>query len=106
MFETLNAVSEEYIIRTSGSDSSGNEDRSTPAAEHLKSSLSLTLGAIAVNGGRWESLVDEIIGERIGHALGLHENERQTRTVSVQDVKEHTTLVDILDVLNFLRDVL
>lgn len=93
-------------IETTGGDSGGDEDRGTSRAEHLKSTLTLALGAVTVNGGGREALVDEEVGEGVGHALGLDEDQGQTSTVSVKDVEQHTTLVHVLHVLDLLGDVL
>jgi hypothetical protein len=93
-------------IETTGSDSSGDEDRGAARTEHLEGTLTLALSAVTVNGGGREALVDEEVGERVGHALGLDEDQGETGAVSVEDVQQHTTLVGVLDVLNLLSDVL
>lgn len=93
-------------IHTSGGDSSGNEDGAPARAEHLEGTLTLALGAVTVNGCGREALVNEEVGERIGHALSLDENKGQTRTMGVENVEEHATLVDVLDILDLLRNVL
>lgn len=93
-------------IETTGSDGSCNKDGATAVTEHVKSALTLTLGAVAVDRRGWEVLVDEEVGQRICHALGLDEDQSQARTMSVQDVKQDGALVDVLNVLNLLGDVL
>lgn len=93
-------------IQTSSSDSSGHKDWAASSTEHLQSTLTLALGTITVDGGRWEALVDEVIGERICHALGLDEDEGQTSTVGVKDVEQDAALVGVLNVLNLLSNVL
>jgi hypothetical protein len=94
-------------IETTSSNSSGNQDGATTVTEELQSTLTLTLGAVTVNGGSRETLVDEEVGEGVGHTLGLDEDESQTSAaVSVEDVQEDGALVSVLDVLNLLSDVL
>jgi hypothetical protein len=46
-------------IQTSCRDSGGDEDWATSISEHLKSTLTLTLGAVTVDGGCREVLVDQ-----------------------------------------------
>jgi hypothetical protein len=93
-------------IETTSSNGGGDEDWGASGTEHLEGTLALALSAVTVNGGGGEALVDEEVGEGVGHALGLDEDESQTSTVSVEDVEQHTTLVGVLDVLNLLGDVL
>jgi hypothetical protein len=92
--------------KTTGSNSSGDKDGATAVTEHLEGLLTLTLSAITVDGGGGETLVDEEVGERVGHALGLDEDQGETGAVCVENVKENGALVNILDVLNLLSDVL
>lgn len=73
-------------IKTTGSHSSSDQDRASAVSEHLKSTLTLTLGAVTMNGSGGELLVDEEVGQRIRHALGLDEDKCQTSSVSVQNV--------------------
>jgi hypothetical protein len=93
-------------IETTGCDSGGNEDGATSRAEHLEGTLTLALGAVTVNRGGGEALVDEEVGERIGHTLGLDEDQSKTSAVGVEDVEQDGALVNVLDVLNLLGDVL
>lgn len=93
-------------IQTTSSDSSGNQNGATTVAEHLQSALTLTLSAVTVNGSGGEVLVDQEVGERIGHALGLDEDKGETTSVGVQDVEENRALVNILNVLDLLSNVL
>jgi hypothetical protein len=93
-------------IKTTSCDSGGNEDGATSRAEHLEGALTLTLGTVTVNGGGGEALVDEEVGERIGHTLGLDEDQSKTSAVSVEDIEQNGALVNVLDVLNLLGDVL
>lgn len=93
-------------IETTSSDGGGDEDRGAARTEHLEGALTLTLSAVTVNGGGREALVDEEVGEGVGHALGLDEDQGKTCTVGVKDVEQHTTLVHVLHVLDLLGDVL
>src|SRR5687768_227717 len=93
-------------VNLPSSDSSGNEDGAAAIAEELESTLTLALGAISVNRGGGEALVDEEIRQRIGHALGLNENEGETTSMGVKNVEQNRALVHILDVLDLLSDVL
>jgi hypothetical protein len=93
-------------IETTGCDSSGNEDGATSRAEHLESTFTLALGTVTVNRGSREALVDEEVGERVGHALSLDEDQSKTSAVSVEDIKQDGALVNVLDVLDLLGDVL
>lgn len=93
-------------IETTGSDSSCNKNGATAVTEHVERALTLTLGAVAVDRRGWEALVDEEVGQRIRHALGLDEDQSQAGTVGVEDIKQDGALVDILNVLNLLSDVL
>jgi hypothetical protein len=94
-------------IETTGSNSSGNQDGATAVTEELQSTLTLALGAVTVNGGSGETLVDEEVGEGVGHTLSLHEDEGQTSAaVSVENVQEDGALVSVLDVLDLLGNVL
>ena len=94
------------LTKTTGSDSSRDKDGAASGTEHLQSLLTLTLSTVTVNGCGRETLVDQEVGERVGHALSLDENQRQTSTVGVKDVKKNRALVNVLDVLDLLSDVL
>jgi hypothetical protein len=91
---------------TSGSYSSSDEDRATSSSEHLQGLLTLALSAVTVNGGGGEALVDEEVGQRVSHTLGLDEDQGKTSTVGVEDIQENRALVNVLDVLNLLGNVL
>lgn len=93
-------------IETTSGNSSGDQDGATAIAEHLQGALTLTLSTITVDRGGGEVLVDEEVRERVRHALGLDENEGQASTVGVEDVEKDGALIDILDILDLLRDVL
>jgi len=93
-------------IETTSGDSGGDEDRAACVTEHLEGALTFALGPITVNGSGRETLVDQEVGERISHTLGLDEDQGETSTVSVEDIEKDRALVDILNVLNLLGDVL
>lgn len=93
-------------IQTTSSDSSGDQNRAATVAEHLQSALTLTLSAVTVNGSSGEVLVDQEVGQRISHALGLNENKGETTGVGVENVEKDRALVNILNVLDLLGDVL
>jgi len=93
-------------IETTSGNSSGDQDGATAIAEHLQGTLTLTLSAVTVNRSGREVLVDEEVGKRVRHALGLDEDQGKTGTVGVQNVQEDGALVDVLDVLDLLGDVL
>jgi hypothetical protein len=92
-------------IQTTSRYSSGDKNRASSVTEHLQSALTLTLGAVTVDRGGRKVLVDEEVGERVGHTLGLDKDECQTSTMGVKDIQKDGALVDVLDVLNLLRDV-
>lgn len=89
-----------------GSNSGGDEDWATAISEHLKSTLTLTLGAITMNGGSREVLVDEEVGQRVCHALRLNEDQSKAGTVGVENVKKNRALIHVLNVFDLLGDVL
>ncbi|KAI6772480.1 hypothetical protein HG530_003438 [Fusarium avenaceum] len=91
---------------TSSSNSGSDQNGATSVTEKLKSALTLALGTVTVNGCGGEVLVDEEVGERVGHAFGLDEDQSQTIGVRVEDVQKNGALVNVLDVLNLLGDVL
>jgi hypothetical protein len=93
-------------IETTSRDSGGNQDGAASVTEELESALTLTLGPVSVDGGGREALVDEEVGQRVGHALGLDEDERQSTSVGVEDVEKDGALVNVLDKLDLLGDVL
>ncbi|KUI63848.1 hypothetical protein VM1G_12026 [Cytospora mali] len=99
-------VSDVGDIKTTSSDSSCDQNWATGITEHLESTLTLALSAVAVNGSGWEVLVDQEVRQGVGHALGLDENEGQTGTVGVENVEQNRALVDVLNVLNLLSNVL
>jgi hypothetical protein len=103
----VNDVGDVWNIKTTSSDSSSNQNRATSGAEHLQSTLTFTLGAVTVDSSCREALVQQEVGQSIRHTLGLHEDESETaRAMSVKDIKKDGTLVVVLDILNFLSDVL
>ncbi|CAH0053234.1 unnamed protein product [Clonostachys solani] len=93
-------------IETTGSNCSGNEDGAASISEEFEGTLTFTLGTITVNGGGREVLVNEEIGERVRHALGLNEDEGQAAGMGVENIKENRALVNVFNVLNALSDVL
>ncbi|GKT40846.1 uncharacterized protein ColSpa_01026 [Colletotrichum spaethianum] len=93
-------------IETTSGNSGGNQNGAATVAEELQSALTLTLSAVTVNRGGGEVLVDQEVGQRVGHALGLDENEGETGTVGVENIQENRALVDVLDVLDLLGNVL
>jgi hypothetical protein len=99
-------VSDVRDIKTTGSDGSGHENGAASRTEHLQRLLTLALGAVTVNGCGRETLVDQEVGERVGHTLSLDEDQRQTSTVGVENVEKDRALVNVLNVLDLLGDVL
>ena len=93
-------------IKTASSDSSRNKDGGAASPEGLEGRLTLALSTVAVDGGSREVVAQEEVGEHVGHALGLDEDEGQTSAVSLKNVKEDRALVVVLDVLDPLSDVL
>lgn len=93
-------------IETAGSNSSRHHDRAASIAEEFQCSLTLALGAIAMDGGGGEALIDEEIRQRVRHALGFDKDQRQAGAMGVKDVQQRRTLVEVLDILNLLRNVL
>ena len=99
-------VSNVWNIKATSSNSGSDQDWAATVAEHLESTLTLALGAVTVNGGGWEVLVDQEIRQRIGHALGLDEDESKATSVGVEDIEKDGALVHVLDVLDLLGNVL
>jgi hypothetical protein len=99
-------VGDVWNIETTSGDGSGDQDWAAAVTEHLKGTLTLTLSAVTMDGGGWEVLVDQEVGQRISHALGLDEDEGKTSTVGVENIQENGALVHVLDVLDLLGDVL
>ncbi|ROW15354.1 hypothetical protein VPNG_02370 [Cytospora leucostoma] len=93
-------------IETTGSNSSCDQDGATSVTEHVESTLTLALSAVAVDGSCWEALVDEEVGQGVRHALGLDEDESQTGAVGVENVEQNGALVNVLNILDLLGDVL
>jgi hypothetical protein len=93
-------------IKTTSSNGSSNQDGAAAVAEVLEGALTLTLGAVTVNRGGGEVLVDEEVGQSVGHALRLDEDEGQSSGVAVQDVEQDRALVNVLDVFDLLGNVL
>ena len=93
-------------IETTSSDSGGDQDGASAVAEELQSTLTLALSAVTVNRGRWELLVDQEVGEGVGHALRLDEDQGEATSVGVEDIQENGALVNVLNILNLLGDVL
>lgn len=100
-------VSDVGDIQTTGSNGGSDQDWAAAVTEQLQSTLTLTLGAVTVNGGGREALVDEEVGQRVGHALGLDEDQGETAgSVGVEDIQQDGALVHVLDVLDLLSNVL
>lgn len=96
-------------IQTTSSDGSGNHDRAASRTEHVEGTLTLALGAVSVDRGGREVLAQQEVGQRIGHALGLDENQGQAQValgLGVEDVEKNGTLVLILNVFDLLSNVL
>lgn len=93
-------------IQTTSSNGSSNHNGAASVTEELEGALTLTLGAVTVDRSGREALVDEEVGERVGHALGLDKDEGETTSVGVEDVEKDGALVNVLDVLNLLSNVL
>ena len=93
-------------VKTTSSNSGSNKNWAVSSAEHLQSTLALTLSTIAVNGGSREMLVDEEVAEIVGHALGLDEDQGQSLFGRLKDVKQDGALIGVLDVFNALGNVL
>lgn len=99
-------VSDVGNIETTGSNSSCDQNGATTVTEHVEGTLTLALSAVTVDGRGGEALVDKEVGQRVGHALGLDEDQGQTTSVGVENVEQDRALIDVLDVLNLLSDVL
>lgn len=95
-----------WNIQTTSGNSGSDQDWAAAVTEHLQGALTLTLSAVTVDGGGWEVLVDQEIRQRIGHTLGLDEDEGKSAWVEVEDIQKNGALVHILNVLNLLGDVL
>jgi hypothetical protein len=93
-------------IQSTGGDGSSDQDGEASGTEDLESTLTLTLSTVSVNRGGREVLVDQEVGQRVGHALSLDEDKSKTTLVSVKNIKQDGALISVLDVLNLLGDVL
>lgn len=102
----IDDVGDVWNIETTSGNSSSHQDGAPSVAEHLKSTLTLTLSTVTVDGGGRKLLVDEEVGQRVCHALGLDEDQGETSSVGVEDIQKDGPLVSILDVFDLLGDVL
>lgn len=94
-------------VEATGGDGGGNHDRSATRAEGSEGQFTLALGTVSMDRGSGEVADHEEVGEHIGHALGLYEDEsKATLRLGVEDIEQDGTLVGILDILDFLRDIL
>ena len=94
-------------IQTTSSNSGCDKDRATTRTEHVQSTLTLALGAVTVDGGGRETLVQEEVRQSVCHALCLNENKGETSSsMGVENVKQDGALVVVFDVLDPLGDVL
>ena len=62
-------------IETTSSDSGGNHDGGATLAEGLECHFTLPLGSVAMNGRSGVVIGDEVVGENVGHPLGLDEHK-------------------------------
>lgn len=99
-------VSDIGNIQSSGGNGGSNKNGASTVAEELEGTFTLTLSSVTMNRSGGEVLVDEEVGERVGHALGLDEDQGEATGVGVEDVKKNGALVNVLDVLDLLGDVL
>ncbi|KAH3662441.1 hypothetical protein OGAPHI_005693 [Ogataea philodendri] len=106
----IDDVGHVWNVQTSGSNSSGNQNRRSSASEALQSSLSLVLGSVTVNRGSREVLVDQEVRQDVSHLLGFDENQSQSVGhsffSSCEDIKQTRLLFVIFNVENSLSDVL
>ena len=94
-------------IQTTSSNSGCDKDRATTRTEHVQSTLTLALGAITVDSGGRETLVQKEVRQSVRHALRLDEDKGETSSsMSVENVKQDGALVVVFDVLDPLGDVL
>jgi hypothetical protein len=93
-------------VKTTSSNSGGDQDWATTVSEHLEGTFTLTLSTITVNGGGREVLVDQEVGEGVSHTLGLDKDQGKTSAVGVENVKQYRALVHIFNIFDLLGDVL
>lgn len=102
-----NDVGDVGDIETTGGDGSGNEDRSSTSLEGREGGLSLSLGSVTVNRGGVVALGAKEVAQTVGHSLSLDEDEdKSTRLLGHEKIKEERLLVVVVDVLDPLGDVL
>ena len=93
-------------IETTSSNGSSDKDGRATRTEGLQGRLTLALSAVTVNGRSREVVDQEEVGEHVGHALRLNEDEGEAGAVRLEDIEKDRALVLVLDVLDPLGDVL
>lgn len=99
-------MSDIWDIQTSSGDRRRHQDRRFTGLESVKSGFSLSLSSISVNRGGSVALSTQKVAKRVGHPLGLDENQNQTSgLLSDEKVKQKRLLVTVVDVLDSLGDI-
>ena len=99
-------VSDVGDVETTSCDSCGNHDWCLTTTEHFESTFSFPLSAISVNGSSGEVGVEKEVGQCVGSTFCFDKDEGEaTGGHGVQDIEEYGTLVNVLDIFNFLCDV-
>lgn len=93
-------------VQSTGSDTSGNHDRTLGSAESTQGIFALSLSAIRVDGRRRKTLVVEEVINHVALDLAVDEDEGALRTVGEDQVKESLVLLVLVDVDDLLLDVL
>jgi hypothetical protein len=96
-------------IQATCSNRSSDQDGRPPSAEGLECHLTLALATVTVDRRCRKVMAHQEIAEHISHALGLHEDERETEFrfgLGSEYIEKDAALIGIFNILNLLSDVL
>jgi hypothetical protein len=91
-------------VDAAGGDVGGDEDVDLAIAEGAQRLLAGALAEVAVDGGRREAALGEVVGDLGGGALGAAEDDRQAAVRGLQDAREHLGLVHRVRAVDELLD--
>jgi hypothetical protein len=84
-------------VDTAGGDISGDKHPELPALKAVESSLTLSLGKIALEGCRWDAVFRQSLAETLCHMLHLCENNHNRLGIRLQPRLKCLWLVLLLD---------
>jgi len=96
-------VSDVGDVEATRSDGSGDEVGRLKVAERAESVLALALGAVTVDRRAPVALVVEELVERVGAALGLHENQGEALLAGREDVEQDRLFLGVVHVQDLSR---